>query len=94
MGKFNCDSVDDVFLCYQEPVTTFHEIDSFREIKLEIMVLWVFVQKSRVLSCVTWHRRHSNQVSERRLTSVHPSSSLFRNAILLENVNIAPFYQH
>ena len=26
--------------------------------------------------------------------SVHPSSSLFRNASLLENVNIAPFYQH
>ena len=51
MGKFNCDSVDDVFLCYQERVTTFHEIDSFREIKLEIMVVGVCSKVKSLVMC-------------------------------------------
>ena len=54
-GTSNCDSVDDVFLCYPEPVTAFHEIDSFRYQTWDYGGGCLF-QKSRVLSCVTSQR--------------------------------------
>ena len=54
-GTSNCDSVDDVFLCYPEPVTTFHEIDSFRYQTWDYGGGCLF-QKSSVLSRVTSQR--------------------------------------